>query len=97
MSLLADIQAYAAMVELLPHFDDEGKAENVLLWRDRIHARLSVGAELGAAEVALLDQADQALIEQRTMLLDRWPGMFAGNNLPRVRWWWHLDTIAEAR
>ena len=93
MSLGSDIRAYAAAVENLPRYEDEGMAENVPLWRDRIEARLSAGAVPTPEEQTILAQADAALIEQRRLLLTRWPGVFTGNNLPRARWWWHLDSL----
>ncbi|HEX2173098.1 MAG TPA: hypothetical protein VHL09_11720 [Dehalococcoidia bacterium] len=91
MSLADDVRAYAAGVCELPRYADEALVENVLYWRDRIHALLRAGVPLDPADQDLLDRADRALVEQRAELIRRWPGVFCGNNLPQVRWWWHLD------
>lgn len=89
------IAAYAGEVARLEFCVDEGQAENVLHWRDRIEGFRRAGIRFAPADEERLAAADRQLYEQRHRLLSRWPGVFSGNNLPPDRWWWHLDRTSR--
>lgn len=99
-TLDSKVRIYVAMVDSLPRYTDELEVEATYLWREDIANALDAGEKLDAESKALLQRADQRLVEQRPLLVKRFPTIFAVERkaeIPRRYWWWYLDEGPQVR
>jgi hypothetical protein len=92
------VKVYSALTRGLPEFDERSEVENVLIWREAIHEAMLGGQIPSEAEREEIARADDRLVEQASRLAERFPAAFEhGSDVPRVRWWWHLDKGPQVR
>lgn len=99
-SLASKVRVYAAMADKLSKLRDYLEVYAMFDWRDDVYEDLQGGELLDSESVALLEHADQKLIEERATLLQRFPDLFHPDRKARIRrecWWWHLDEGPQVR